>query len=73
MEKNVAGLHGTRFSIRAMEVRLKAQTAHFSPAAPSCVDDALTSSGVDQDIRPESDNPDDEQSEVGDDSDTEDS
>jgi hypothetical protein len=73
MEKNVTGLHGTRFSIRTIEARFRAQTAHFSPAVPSCVEGALTGRGVDQDVRAESDNSDDEQSEVGDDSDTEDS
>jgi hypothetical protein len=71
MEKNVAGLHGTRFAIRTMEARLTVQTPHFSPVVATCLDGALAGSGVDQDARAEYDNSDDEQSEVGDDSDSE--
>jgi hypothetical protein len=71
--EKVAGLHGTRFSIRTIEVRLRAQTAQFSPAGASCIAGALAGRGVDEDVRVESDNSDHEQSEVGDDSDAEDS
>jgi hypothetical protein len=70
---NVAGLHGTRFSIRTMEARLRAELAHFSHAVATWVDGTLAGSGCDQDARSEHGNSDDEQSEVGDDSDTEDS
>jgi hypothetical protein len=73
MEKNVAGLHGTRFSLRTMEARLRAQTAHFSPAVATHIDGVLAGSGDDEAVRAEDSRSDDESSEVGDDSDTEDS
>jgi hypothetical protein len=72
MEKNVAGLHGTRFSFRTMEARLRVQTADFSPAVANHIDGVLTGTGDDEVVRAEYGSSDDESSEVGNDSDTED-
>jgi hypothetical protein len=71
--KSIAGLPGTRFSLPTMEARLRAQTAHFSPGAGTHFDRILTGGGDDDVVRAEHGSSDDESSDVGDDSDTEDS
>jgi hypothetical protein len=65
-------LDETRFSIRTKEARSRVQMAPFSPAVATCVDGALAGSGFGQDAKAESNNSDDEQSDVEDDSDSED-
>jgi hypothetical protein len=72
MQTNIAGLHGTRFSIRTMEALLRAQTAHFSPAVTRA-DGAFAGNEVDEGALSDDDSSNDEPGEVGDDSDIEDS
>jgi hypothetical protein len=71
MEKNIARLHGTRFSLPTMEARLRAQTAHFSPGGATHFDRILTGGGDDDVARAEDGRSDDESNDLGDDSETE--
>jgi hypothetical protein len=71
--ENIARLHGTRFSLPTMEARLRAQTAHFFPARATHIDDLLAGCGDDDVVRAEHNSSEDDSSEVGDDSDTDDS
>jgi hypothetical protein len=48
MEKNIAGFHGTKFAIRPMESRSKAQIAFFSLAVPTHYDGIFMGSGNDK-------------------------
>jgi hypothetical protein len=66
MEKNVAGLHGTRFACGTMGARLRPQTARFSPAVVIC-DNREECDVIDG--NPSSD---EESSDIGDDADSED-
>jgi hypothetical protein len=48
MKKNVTGLHGKRFAVHTMEIRLKPQTACFSPAVAAHNDGVLVGNADDK-------------------------
>jgi hypothetical protein len=73
IEKNVAGLHESRFSLLTMEAGLRAQTAHFSQAGATYIDDRLAGCGDDDVVRAEDGSSDNESSKGRGDSDNEDS
>jgi hypothetical protein len=66
MEKNVAGLDGTRFAIGTMGAKLMAETARFCPAPVIC------DNREDIDVMDGNESSDEESSDIGDDADSED-